>query len=169
MATQERYGFSVIDARPSWRLTRAVAILGLLLAPACASDPADTLDEQTFIDVIVELREADREVRADSLPEDSAVAAFEARRDSILDHYGVTPDQLRRFAERGVADLERMTEIWDTISQRLKHVPGRPAADSVAAADSVDAPDAPPTRQPRVRPTDAPPRPTSGRPDTLRS
>ncbi len=85
----------------------------------CAGESADApaLSSEQFIDVIVSLREAEREV-AD---EDSAAALFEERKRVILERHGATEDQLRAFIVRHRGELPVLQAAWDTITERLKY------------------------------------------------
>jgi hypothetical protein len=87
------------------------AALALLLA-TCAREPATGLTDQQFIDVVVELRRAAAEHTEEP-------AAYEARRDEILEERGLDDAALRRYVEVRGRDLQRMAEIWSAINERL--------------------------------------------------
>lgn len=97
----------------------------------CGRD-SNEISKETFIDVVVALRETERELRRDSLPEDSAVALFEIRKAGILEEHRTNEDQVRAFVNRTYADLELQTEVWETISERLKYLPPGDSVDAAA-------------------------------------
>lgn len=96
------------------------ALIGLsVLALACAGDEPDAraaagLDTETFIQVFIDLREAD--YLADT-PE-----AFAAMKDSIMAEYDTTPDDLREFVRVTSGDVDRMSAIWDSIEVRIRRI-----------------------------------------------
>ncbi|HSH45923.1 MAG TPA: hypothetical protein VK966_08710 [Longimicrobiales bacterium] len=103
---------------PLRRILASIAVVPFLLA-ACggqADQPETPLTDQEFVEVIVALRTAEME-----LPEgDSADVRFQERRAEILERHGTTPEELREFVRLKAADLPGMTELWDTISTRLR-------------------------------------------------
>lgn len=74
------------------------------------AEPAG-LPQSRFIEVMVELRKAAREV-ADS-------AAFAARKQQILADKGVTEEQLRTFLTTHIRDLDHLAAVWESINVRL--------------------------------------------------
>ncbi len=100
--------------------------LGLWGCTGTGGDPAGgtALTPEQFIEVIVALREAEREVAE----EDSAAALFEERKRAILDRHGTTEEELRGFIVAHHEELPVLQAAWDTITERLKHA--RPAAES---------------------------------------
>ena len=108
------------------RLTRVVAgfaVFALALVPACAGEPTDGtgggLTPESFIEIMVALREAERGV----LESDSARAEFERERSRILAEHDATEDDLREFVRAHEGDFSLMTQVWDSVAQRLKYVP----------------------------------------------
>ena len=94
-------------------------------AAAEPGPPPDTgvVGHDRFIEVVIALREAERAVEL----RDSAAARFEVRRDSILDAYGVTGEDLTAYLRARGEDVDYLSALWDTINQRLMHVPPRHA------------------------------------------
>lgn len=111
-------------ARPGrpGRVAAATLLVVVVLSACGERDPTAqprTPSRQEFVEVVVALREAERAVRDASDP-DSAAAAFEERKEEILERYGTTDAALRRFVERLHARPAVMAEVWDTIAQRLR-------------------------------------------------
>lgn len=76
--------------------------------------------QSEFVEIVRSLREAER-----AIPEsDSALALFEARRAEILAEHGVSEEDLQAFLRSRRDDVEALQETWDTISERLRYVPG---------------------------------------------
>lgn len=111
--------------RGRWATLLAAALLGsaAVLGTAACGEPStsetEALAPPAFIEVVVELREAERELAA----ADSAAERFAERKDEILSRHEVTEEDLRRFLVRHEQDLALLQEVWDSINQRLKHVP----------------------------------------------
>ncbi|MEX2528013.1 MAG: hypothetical protein WEA09_10290 [Gemmatimonadota bacterium] len=85
----------------------------LLLMGACGSDepPPLTIPSETFVDVYVDLRASVLLGESDEVdPEE---------RDAILEHHGVTPEDLRFFVEVHGEDVSFMTDVWDRVEERL--------------------------------------------------
>jgi hypothetical protein len=105
--------------RPGGGLWITTALLALVLAGCGDLGPQaerqKTLTVAQFVDVIVALREADRQADPDS-----AAVEYERRRPEILAEHGVTEEQLREFVDRNQARIDRMAAVWDTISRRLR-------------------------------------------------
>jgi hypothetical protein len=89
---------------------------------AGTDDASSRLSPDDFMTVLVEIREAEREVEADG---DSAQSRFEARKAEILERHGTTEEELRGFVRRRGEDVEYLSELWDTLNQRLRYVPPR--------------------------------------------
>lgn len=92
-----------------------LCVLGL----ACGGGepPARTasgLDAETFIQVFIDLREAD--YLADT-PEQ-----FTAMKDSIMEAYSTTPEDLREFVRVYSQDVDRMSAVWDSIEVRIRRI-----------------------------------------------
>jgi hypothetical protein len=120
MREPQRKGAS--EPARGWGLVRG----GLLvLAVACGGDPDPAgartaeqgLSPDRFVEVVAELREAERETAEG----DSAEFRFEERRTEILDRYGATEEDLRRFVRIHAGDTELLELVWDSINERLKH------------------------------------------------
>lgn len=107
-----------------------MVILAILPLCACipedATESAPALDREGFIQVIVELREAERAV-AES---DSASELFQHRKEEILARHGTTEEEVRAYADAAATDLREFTETWEEISNRLR----RPLEPDTAAA-----------------------------------
>lgn len=106
--------------------------LAMLVVPGLAcgqgeSTAAPGLTVETFAEVVIALREAERGL-AES---DSAGTIFAERKAQILARYDTSEEELRTFLVDHGADLETLRQAWDSISERLKHVP---AADSISPA-----------------------------------
>lgn len=93
---------------------RAVLLLVCLalLAGCGRSADATGLDDDRFIDVMVQLRRAAERTRGE--PD-----SFPPRRDRILGDAGVTQEQLLEYVETHGADIARMAAVWDSINRRL--------------------------------------------------
>lgn len=76
---------------------------------------------EQFVSAVVALREAEREAVELDTPEER----FEERKSEILGEHGVTEDQLRAFLLAHEGDVRYLEAVWDTINERLKHVPLR--------------------------------------------
>ena len=92
----------------------------LLLTIGCGDDDATAsavaLTSEEFIEVIVELREAERE----ALETDSAAEVFARRKSEILAQHQTSEEELRAFAEAATRDLQGFAAIWEDISNRLR-------------------------------------------------
>lgn len=87
---------------------RRITILPVaVVAVACGStDPhADTLPRDRFIEVYTDLR------AEEPSPEE---------RDSILNHHGVSDEDLRSFVRRHANDPEVLADIWTEVEGRLR-------------------------------------------------
>lgn len=138
------------------RHARAVHRLGLLLPPVVlslvaslligcggggeAAAPPDSLAPEAFIEIMVELREAEREVGTG----DSAAASFARRRSAILERHSATEADIREFVAVHHGDFDVMSRVWEKINQRLKR-PRHPAPDSTldGGADAAPPADSP--------------------------
>ncbi len=110
------------------RIVIPTLILSAILG-GCGGDPSGSSDAPLtpaeFVEIVVEIREAEREVAA----EDSAAQLFEDRRREILDRHGTTEAELRAFLSANAENLALLEEVWDTIHARLTVM--RPGVDAV--------------------------------------
>lgn len=121
---------TVDTRRASARLSCRFGILVLSIAAlgsGCGQSDATAAAEEgvttgEFVEIVTALREAEREV----VRKDSAEALYAERKAEILGRHDATEADLRAFLERHGEDPVKLQEVWDTISQRLKHVPGDP-------------------------------------------
>lgn len=115
---------SLLRGRPAaWWL--AAAVLTLVVGGCNAVDPTSRDAELTrdqFVDVIVALREAEREVVQEA-PADSLQPRFIQRREEILAEHGVTADDLREFVARHQGRPSVMAGVWERIAERLGATP----------------------------------------------
>lgn len=74
-----------------------------------------------FVDIVVALREAEREME----PGDTAGPSFEDRKREILAAHDATEAEVRAFVERHASDYDLLTTAWDSITQRLRYVPSQ--------------------------------------------
>jgi hypothetical protein len=94
-------------------ICRAVLLLGLSVPAGCGRGDATTaIERDRFVETIVELRHAAMETRGDT-------AAYEVRKQQILQEQGVTEAELRDYVERRGRDVEHMAEVWNEINTRL--------------------------------------------------
>lgn len=132
------------SAASTWRsLTGARVFLSAALVavalPACGdllSGGGPELDDETFVEVFVDLRiEALRSHGGEIEPEE---------RDRILEKHGVEDEDLIAFVEAHSADIHRMTEIWEAVSDRMaEEAEEDPEVDDVEV-DSEELPVDPP-------------------------
>ncbi len=86
-------------------------LTGGLASTGCGERAAEGISRETFMDVMVALRQEAR-VTTDSL-------AFDVRRGEILAEAGVTDSALFAFVRARERDPEEMSAIWDAIDTRL--------------------------------------------------
>ncbi len=119
MMALQRYSDRPPRARISKRC-RALghAALGVMLfgtAVGCTGPSGvegDTPDRETFIAIYVDLRIA--------AIDNSVQEIHPAERDSILEAYGVTADDMVAFAESYGRDVRFMTELWAEVEEMIK-------------------------------------------------
>lgn len=97
-------------------LTLAAAVAGCGGPSASAESP---LTPAEFVEIVVEIREAERDVAA----EDSAAQLFDDRMREILDRHGRTQAELRSFLTANAGNLALLEQVWDTINARLTFTP----------------------------------------------
>ena len=105
---------TIVTLRPR-SLPPSTLLVAALVAAGCAGSEtptADTMDEDTFVAVFVELRRA-----AASAPTDQA---FARDRDRILAEHGVTEPDLERFIDDHADDVQHLSEVWDRIDRTLR-------------------------------------------------
>jgi hypothetical protein len=90
------------------------ALVALLLTAACAPEATPTMERDAFIDVMIQLRQAQKE------SEDEA--AFAVRRDEILEATQVTDSMLIAFARIQGRDPGFMAAVWDSIDRVVNNV-----------------------------------------------
>lgn len=95
-------------------LTAGIAACG---GPAASAESPLTPAE--FVEVVVEIREAEREVAG----EDSASQLFKERRQEVLDRHATTEAELREFLDANARNLTLLEQVWDTINARLATTP----------------------------------------------
>lgn len=102
-------------------LPLAPALLAaILLTGACADDATEAqapLADAEFIEIMVELRQAEWEAESS----DSAADVFDRRKAEILDRHQTTEEEIREFVRITSGDLPRLNAIWDSISRQLRH------------------------------------------------
>lgn len=163
---------------PRVRVRRRLGLLGLpcvLLAAGllggCRASDATAEAEVTrseFVEIVTALRQAERAVAQ----EESAESLYAERKSEILARYDVTESNLRAFVERLQEDPAELQAVWDTISQRLKHVPGEGDGLEVEGELEDGGEREPPSRGPPGEPAGDPrerplPGDTDGREQTL--
>jgi hypothetical protein len=88
-------------------------LLATLVAAGCTRGEAPTgIEQDRFVETIVELRHAAMETRGDT-------AAYEVRKQQILQANQVTEAQLRDYVAYHGRDVEHMAEVWNEINTRL--------------------------------------------------
>jgi hypothetical protein len=84
----------------------------LLLSASCTADKnSEAIDREVFVEVYSDLRIA-------AVETDSGSISFSGR-DSILDAFDVTEQDLTLFLEAHVEDLEFMRDVWNDIELRM--------------------------------------------------
>ena len=93
--------------------TRSLYLLvTLLLSANCSTDKkSEVIDREVFVGVYSDLRIA-------AVETDSGSISFSGR-DSILDAFGVTEEDLTIFLEEHVEALEFMRDVWNDIELRM--------------------------------------------------
>lgn len=110
----------------TWRRWAMTALLPLALT-GCGGEPAapgQPLAPGEFVDIIVALRQAEREVELEAHP-DSLELEFERRKLEILDRHNATEEQVRAFMESNRDRPAVIAAAWDSIAQRLRMAPTR--------------------------------------------
>lgn len=85
----------------------AALTLGLSFAACTGDELPTTIERDTFVQTYANLRIA-------AVETDSGRIALAAR-DSILDAFGVTEDDLTLFAEVHAEDLDFMRDVWNDV------------------------------------------------------
>lgn len=114
-------------APPGRRTAPLAAALAVLAALGCGrgeATGADTgLTSEEFVEVVVELREAELAV----MEEDSAQEMFVRRKAEILERHGTSEEEIRAFVATASRDLPGLEAVWEEISGRLRRA-GEPDA-----------------------------------------
>jgi hypothetical protein len=95
--------------------TPTALIIAALLASGCSPaepQPDPGMSTEQFIEAVVTLRQAAQQT--------GSVEEFEARRQQLLEASAITDSMLLQFVRVHGHDVQRMTEIWDSISARLQ-------------------------------------------------
>lgn len=93
---------------------RTWALPLLILTVGCAPEAPPTMDRDAFIDVMIELRKAERESGDET--------AFAERRDEILGAAQVTDSMLIAFARIRGRDPGFMAAVWDSIDRVVNEI-----------------------------------------------
>ena len=96
------------------RVGMAALVLATFALGGCGdifSPDRGTIDDDTFVDVYVDLRAAALRSPGQEIPPEE--------RDRILQEHGVEEDELVGFVETHGADIHRMRDIWERVSDRL--------------------------------------------------
>jgi hypothetical protein len=135
-----------------WTMT---ALLPLALS-GCGAEPAapgQALAPEKFVEIVVALRQAEREVEREAHP-DSLEAEFERRKGEILDLHSATEEQVRAFMESHRDRPAVMAAAWDSIAQRLRPPPSRTEEERTRPEEYR--PGEPPPPMPRLEPSRVP-------------
>jgi hypothetical protein len=101
----------MLTMRHSFPFALALAV-ALLLSGCARSDAPTAIERDNFVETIVELRHAAMETRGDT-------AAYEVRKQQILQANQVTEAELRDYVAHHGQDVEHMAEVWNDINTRL--------------------------------------------------
>ena len=95
-------------------MLRRVAALGVALVAAlgCRHEATLPLEQEKFVEVMVELRRAAQE--------SSGQEEFETRKQAILEDAGVSEAQLRAYARQAPRDPAALSTTYDSINARLE-------------------------------------------------
>jgi hypothetical protein len=94
----------------------ALGTLVLVLAAACRERPPEAgLSDDSFVEVVVALRQAAEAARGDAV-------AYTAARDEILAARNVTHEQLQQYVAVRSRDLAHFASVWERINTRLAEV-----------------------------------------------
>lgn len=91
-----------------------ILLAALVVAASCGPEAPETMDRGSFIDVMIELRQAELDT--------SDAEEFAARRDEILAGAGVTDSMLVAFARIHGPDADYMAAVWDSIDAVVNEV-----------------------------------------------
>lgn len=102
------------------RRIRLAAVLLAVAVQGCgrgeATGAGTGLTSEEFVEVIVELREAERAV----MQEDSAQEIFARRKAEILERHATSEEEIRAFVATASQDLPKLEAVWEEISSRLR-------------------------------------------------
>jgi hypothetical protein len=93
-------------------LVPALALVLVWSGAGCRREPAAPLPQETFVEVMVALRQAAQQ--------SSGQADFEARKEVILKRARVTEVQLRAYARSAPRDPRALSTAYDSIAARLE-------------------------------------------------
>ncbi|MDX1674426.1 MAG: hypothetical protein R3314_06515 [Longimicrobiales bacterium] len=126
-----------------------LVLAGLIGALACGRpDPAEAnaMTRSQFIDVVVALRDARLDLESQPELADSVLEArYGEERDRILERHGITAGDLYAFVALH-PELGYQTEVWDSITHRLKRPLATPEPDDVEVDSQAGPPDLPSPR-----------------------
>ena len=107
-------------ARPWGRALRVSVVLLVIAVQGCgrgeATGAETGLTSEEFVEVMVELREAERAV----MQEDSAQERFVRRKAEILERHGTSEEEIRAYVATAAQDLPKLEAVWEEISSRLR-------------------------------------------------
>lgn len=90
-----------------------LALIGLFAAGSCRGEqPVEPMPQETFVEVIVELRRA--------VTQNPTQAEFEARKAEILEEANVTDSALVEYARVHGHQLDHMAQVWDSVNAKLR-------------------------------------------------
>lgn len=124
----------------------AVAVSGGCSGSAGSAEAQRGVTTEEFVEIVMALREAERGLAL----EDSAESIYADRKSEILGRYGATESDLRAFVERHEEKPAKLQAVWDTIAQRLKHVPAE--ADRLETEGVMEGEGDPEERRPEAAP-----------------
>jgi hypothetical protein len=93
-------------------MTRIMMALALVMSACSVDDEAFGVEDEQFVETMVELRRAAVTAGKDT-------ARFEALRRAVLEQQGVTEEELRAYVTARAGDLNHMATVWDSVAARL--------------------------------------------------
>lgn len=99
--------------RPGRAILIAAIFAGSVTSTGCSeAQPVEPMSRETFIEVVVALRQANRE--------ETSADAFLERKREILEQAGVTDSGVVEYARIHESDIAFMAATWDSIARRLR-------------------------------------------------